>query len=487
MINKADINIRQIFYLIGFFLLAEGFFMLSGIPFSLYYQDGSAYPLLFSFLITSGTGGITLFLTRVARKDSINKREGFLVVSLTWLFISLFGTLPFLLTGSVPSFTDAFFETMSGFTTTGASILTDVEILPQGILFWRSMTHWIGGMGIIVLTVAVLPFLGIGAMQLYSAEMPGITKDKLHPRITETAKRLWGIYVVLTLVETGLLVLGNMPLLDSFCHAFGSMGTGGFSTKNTSIGGYSAYIQYVVIIFMFLAGMNFSLHYLAIQGKLKQVWKDEEFRKYLYILVAASFIISAFLILKTGPGWEKASRDALFQVVSIVTTTGYFTADYLIWPGSLWFFIFLLMFIGGMAGSTGGGIKVVRQLLLFKNAGKELKRAIHPLGIIPVRLNREAVSQDIIYKVMAFFQLYIITFVFGAMILSFLGLDFESAVGASISALGNIGPGLGMVGPVGNYGFIPDAGKWLLSFMMMMGRLELFTVMILLSPSFWKR
>jgi trk system potassium uptake protein TrkH len=417
----------------------------------------------------------------------INKREGFLVVSLAWVSISIFGTLPFLISGTIPSFTNAFFETISGFTTTGATILTDIEVLPKGILFWRSMTHWIGGMGIIVLSITVLPFLGIGGMQLYSAEMPGVTKDKLHPRISETAKRLWGIYVLLTVVQTALLMLGGMGLHEGLCHAFGTMATGGFSTQNSSIGGYSAYIQYVIIIFMVLAGMNFSLHYLALVGRFRQVWRSEELRKYLYILIGVSFIIALLLVWKTGLGWEKASRDALFQVVSIVTTTGYITSDYLAWPGALWFFIFLLMFLGGMAGSTGGGIKVVRQLLLFKNAGKELKRAIHPKGVIPVRLNHEAVSQDVIYKVMAFFQLYILVFMFGAMSLSFLGLDFETAIGASISALGNIGPGLGSVGPVGNYAFIPAIGKWLLAFMMLLGRLELFTILILVTPYFWRR
>ncbi|MCU0371071.1 MAG: TrkH family potassium uptake protein [Bacteroidales bacterium] len=487
MIGKAEINVKQVLHLIGFFLVAEGFFMLPGLPFAFYFREERPFTLLFSFLITSGSGGLIWLITRNFKKDTINKREGFLVVSMTWIAISLFGTLPFLISGAIPSFTDAFFETMSGFTTTGASILTDVEVLPKSLHFWRSMTHWIGGMGIIVLSVAVLPFLGIGGVQLYSAEMPGVTKEKLHPRITETARRLWGIYILLTLILTGLLMLGRMPLLDSLCHAFGTMATGGFSTKNSSIGGYSGYIHYVIIIFMFLAGTNFTLHYLALQGKFKQVRRSEEFLKYIYILLGFTLVIGAYLIWQTGSGVEKGFRDAMFQVVSIVTTTGFATADYLVWPGALWFLIFLLMFIGGMAGSTGGGIKVVRQILLFKNAGKELKRAIHPQGIIPVRLNNEAVSQDIIYKVMAFFQIYILIFIFGIMMLSFLGLDFITAVGASISALGNIGPGLGDVGPAGNYSFIPATGKWVLSFLMLLGRLELFTVLILFTPAFWKR
>jgi trk system potassium uptake protein TrkH len=317
--------------------------------------------------------------------------------------------------------------------------------------------------------------------------MPGVTKDKLHPRVTGTAKRLWAIYVIMTLVQTGLLMLGNMNLFDSLCHAFGTMATGGFSTQNDSIAGYSPYIQYVIIIFMILAGTNFTLHYFAIHGRFRQVIRNEEFRKYIYLLLIFSIVITVVLIFQAGLNGEKAFRDATFQVVSIVTTTGYATSDYLVWPSNLWFLIFLLMFVGGMAGSTGGGIKVVRQLLLFKNASKELRRAIHPQGIIPVRLNHEAVSQDIIFKVMAFFQIYILIFVFGAVILSLMGLDFETAIGASIASLGNIGPGIGKVGPVGNYAFIPDAGKWLLSLMMLLGRLELFTVLIFISRSFWKR
>ncbi len=487
MIGKTEINPGQVLNILGLLLVVESLFMLLGLPFSIYYQDDKPFTLLYSALITCGSGGLIWYFTRKHKKEAINKREGYLVVTLTWVSISIFGTLPFIISGAIPNFTDAFFETMSGFTTTGASILTDVEVFPKGLLFWRSMTHWIGGMGIIVLWVALMPFLGIGGMQLYTAEMPGVTKDKLHPRITETAKRLWGIYVVMTLVQTGLLMLGNMSLFDSLCHAFGTMATGGFSTQNDSIAGYSPYIQYVIIVFMVLAGMNFSLHYFAIHGRFRQVARDEEFRKYIYLLLFFSLVITFILVFYHGVNGEKAFRDALFQVVSIVTTTGYATYDYLLWPSSLWFLIFLLMFVGGMAGSTGGGIKVIRQLLLFKNASKELRRAIHPQGIIPVRLNHEAVSQDIIFKVMAFFQIYILIFIFGALLLTFMGVDFVSAIGASIASLGNIGPGIGKVGPVGNYAFIPDAGKWLLSLLMLLGRLELFTVMIFISRSFWKR
>lgn len=487
MIGKSEIDLKVIFNLIGFLLIIEGFFMLSGLPFSLYFHEEPVYSLLVSFLITSGSGGLLWFVTRTKGKETINKREGFLLISFTWVAFTIFGMLPFLISGVIPSVTDAFFESMSGFTTTGASILTDVEVLPHGILVWRSMTQWMGGMCIIILSVAVLPFLGVGGVQLSTSELPGSVKDKLHLQINDVARRLLAVYGLLTLVLAGLLMLGGMTLPDSLCHAFGTLSTGGFSTQNANIGGYSSYIQYTVIIFMILAGTNFTLHYLALQGKLKQLWHSEEYRKYIYILAFFSLVIALFLVVKTGMDGEKAFRDSLFQVVSIVTTTGYSTSNYMVWPGGLWAFILLLMFVGGMAGSTGGGVKVIRQLLLLKNAGKELKRALHPQGIIPVRLNNEAVSQDIIYKVMAFFQLYILVFIFGAMILSFLGIDFETAIGASISALGNIGPGLGNVGPAGNYAYFPAAGKWVLSFLMLLGRLELFTVMILITRSFWKR
>jgi trk system potassium uptake protein TrkH len=487
MIGKKEINLKIILKIMGFLLLVEGIFMLFSLPFSLYYQDGQHMAILLSFLITSGTGFTIYTLTGKREKSTVNKREGFVIVTMTWVLISFFGTLPYLLSGTIPSFTNAFFETMSGFTTTGASILTDIEALPRSILFWRSMTHWIGGMGIIVLTVAILPFLGIGGMQLYSAEMPGVTKDKLHPRITETAKRLWGIYILFTIVETVLLMLGGMDLFDGLCHSFGTMATGGFSTKNASVADFSPYIQYVIIFFMFLAGTNFTLHYMILQGRTRGVLKNDEFKTYLYTILGFSLIIGILLVSKTGLGTEKGFRDALFQVVSITTTTGYVTSNYLAWPGYTWFLLFLLMFVGGMAGSTGGGIKVVRHVLMFKNARQELKRNIHPQAIIPVRLNGKAVSQEIIFKVMAFFLIYVLTLVAGTVVMSLLGLDFQTAIGASVATVGNIGPGLGGVGPIENYAFIPAFGKWVLSFLMLLGRLELFTVLILLSPTFWRR
>jgi trk system potassium uptake protein TrkH len=349
------------------------------------------------------------------------------------------------------------------------------------------MTHWIGGMGIIVFSLAILPFLGIGGMQLFIAEVPGPTPDKLHPRITATAKRLWGIYFLLTFVQTILLMLGGMNLFDGLCHSFGTMATGGFSTRNSSIAGFSPYIQYVITVFMILAGTNFTLHFLALHGRFKEVTKNEELKYYLLTILIALIICMIALIPVSDSPIEQIFRDSIFTVVSIITTTGFVTADYLFWPVSLWFVLLLLMFIGGSAGSTGGGIKVVRHLLLFKNSRLEMKRLMHPQAVLPVRMNGKPVSPDIIFNVLAFFLIYIIIFAAGSLVMSLLGLDFESSIGSVAASLGNIGPGFGSVGPVCNFSHIPDFGKWVLAFLMLLGRLELFTVLILFSPSFWRR
>ncbi len=496
---SKKLNIEIILRITGILLVIEGAFLLTALPFSLYYggDDNLAFalfnpqadfwPLLITALITTGFGGILFFSTGHQVKKIIGKREGYIIVSLSWVIISLFGALPFVLSGAIPSYTDAFFETMSGFTTTGSSILTDIEIVPKGLLFWRSMTHWIGGMGIIVFSLAILPFLGIGGMQLFIAEVPGPTPDKLHPRITATAKRLWGIYFLLTFVETILLMLGGMNLFDGLCHAFGTMATGGFSTKNASIAAFSPYIQYVITVFMVLAGVNFTLHFLALHGKFKEVSKNEELKAYLLTILFAVFISIVALLAATSSPIEQVFRESLFMVVSIITTTGFVTADYLLWPISIWFLLLLLMFIGGSAGSTGGGIKVVRHLLLFKNSRLEMKRLMHPQAVLPIRMNGKPVSPDIIFNVLAFFLIYIIIFAVGSLVMSLLGIDFESSIGSVAASLGNIGPGFGSVGPVCNYAHIPDTGKWFLSFLMLLGRLELFTVLILFSPSFWKR
>lgn len=460
--------------------------MLSGALVAWYFNE-SAWPLIISFLITGGTGGLIWLILGKKTKKGIGKREGYLIVALSWVVVSLFGALPYIFSNSIPSFTNAFFETISGFTTTGATILTDIEVIPKSILYWRAMTHWLGGMGIIVLTVAILPFLGIGGMQLFIAEMPGITPDKLHPRITATAKRLWGIYVLFTLLETIILWVGEMNFFDAICHAFATMATGGFSTKNDSIASFAPFTQYVIIGFMILAGTNFTLHYLALHSKFNKLMENQEFKVYIGIIIIVSLMITTGLVIfNMNESLEASFRNALFTVVSILTTTGFVTADYLLWPTFLWIMVFMLMFIGGSAGSTGGGIKIVRHLLLVKNSWIELKRAIHPQAVIPVKFNAKSVPQQIIFNVMAFFLLYMMIFATGVVVMAFIGYDFETSIGSVAASLGNIGPGIGGVGPVDNYAFFTPFAKWFLSFLMLLGRLELFTVLIVISPAFWK-
>lgn len=481
------LNLRKIFNFIGFILILNGIFMITGVPFSWYYGDNDIFILLGTGAGTSLIGFLTYWFTRGGSPE-IRKREGYIVVSLGWIVMSLFGALPFVIHGSIPSYTDAFFETMSGFTTTGASILNNIESLPHGLLFWRSVTQWLGGMGMIVLSLAILPVLGIGGMQLFVAEVPGPTKDKIHPRIRETAKRLWGIYVILTVVETGLLMIGGMTFFDAVCHSFTTMATGGFSTKQDSIAFYqSPYIQYVLTAFMFLAGMNFSLHYHYMHRNFKTVAKNDEFRFYTGMIIFFTIIIAVPLMIKQYAGPEQSFRASIFQVVSIVTTTGFVSADYESWGSFYQVLFFLLLFTGGCAGSTGGGIKVVRHQLLIKNSMLELRRLVHPRAVIPVRFNKISVPQEIIYNILAFFLFYIMIFVVGTLLMSLIGLDFMSAMGSVATSLGNVGPAIGSVGPVSNFAHIDPAGKWILSFLMLLGRLELFTVLIIFSPSFWKR
>lgn len=479
------INFPMIVRVIGFLLVIEGVFMLTAVPIEWFYDGHGSNLMLISASFTLVFGLILLISSQKAQKI-LGKREGYIIVSLTWIITSFFGAIPYLLQQDIPSFTDAYFETISGFTTTGASILTDIESMPKALLYWRSLTHWIGGMGIIVLSVAILPILGIGGFQLFMAEMPGITYDKLHPRITATAKRLWAIYVILTAMQFLLLWIGEMDWFDAINHAFATMATGGFSTRNNSVAAFGVYSQYIIILFMVIAGTNFTLHYFAFHAQVKKVWKNEEFRGYLSIIALVTMGLTVGLVFSNQAA-EPAFRDALFTVVSILTTTGFATADYLTWPVLLWVIVFLLMFIGGSAGSTGGGMKIIRQMLLIKNSWMELRRAIHPNAVLPVKFNGKSVSQELIYKVMAFFLMYILLFALGMLLLVAIGLDFETAIGASIASIGNIGPGIGLVGPVANYAFLPDTAKWLLAFLMLLGRLELFTVMILFSPYFWRK
>ena len=479
---------RVIFKITGFLLILIGLFMLSGIPFSIYYGSDDIPALLISGLITSVVGAVLWFFNKVGLREEITKRDGYLIVTLGWLSASVFGTLPFIIYGSIPSFTSAFFEVASGFTTTGATILKDIEAVPYGILFWRSMTHWLGGMGIIVLSLAILPLLGIGGMSLYQAEVAGPSKDKLHPRVRETAKRLWAIYVLLTLIETILLMFGGMNLFDALCHSFGTLASGGFSTKNASVAYYhSPFIEYVIIIFMFLAGTNFTLHYFALKEKIFNYFKDSEFRFYIGFIFLVVFSITLYLDLHNAQPLEASFRHSAFSVISILSSTGFVTVDYEKWaPFFSEIFLILLLF-GACAGSTSGGVKMVRYQILLKNSLLELKRLIHPNAVLPVRQNNEAISSNIITKIAAFVLLYIVIFVFASILLTISGMDLSSAMGAVAACLGNIGPGLGTTGPATNYAAVPEIGKWILSIVMILGRLELFTVLVLFSPSFWKK
>ncbi|MAO07975.1 MAG: potassium transporter [Alteromonas sp.] len=495
----SKINFRIIAHLMGLLLLVNGGFMLIAALVSLLHKDGVVQQMGLASLTAILIGGVTMFLTKNHRKE-IQKKEGYIIVTFGWIFMSLVGTLPYVFTGAIPNFTNAFFETMSGYTTTGASILSDIEGLPEGVLFWRSITHWIGGMGIIVLAIAILPLLGIGGMQLFAAEAPGPGGDKLHPRITDTAKRLWLIYVGYTLAETILLWVAGMSFFDAINHSLSTLSTGGFSTKNASVAFWNGQpiIQYIIIVFMFLAGTNFVLSYFAFKTKFSKIFKDEEFKLYATFIIGLTAIAAAIIYFQADPAissidhpmvWgplESAFRHGLFQVLAIVTTTGFVSADYTLWTPFLTIFFFGLMFLGGSAGSTAGGIKIVRHLIMIKNGILEFKRTLHPNAILPVRYNNKSVQQPIVFNVLAFFILYMLSFIIGVLVFSWLGLDFETSLGGAASTLGNVGPALGSLSPVDNYGALPAAAKWWSSFLMLIGRLELFTVLILLTPFFWR-
>ncbi len=488
MTKKALINNKLIIRFAGMLVMILSGFMVLSTFWSFYYNEiHAATSLLLSAVITFVAGLSAYMLTRKHDYRNIGKKEGYLIVTTTYVSISFFGALPFFLCGAIPNFSDAFFESTSGIATTGATILRDIESLPYGLLFWRSMTHWIGGMGIIVLTLAILPILGVGGMQLFVAEVPGTTPSRLHPRITQTAKRLWGIYAGLTLILTLLLMAGGMDAFHSINHAFSTVATGGFSTQNNSIGEYSAYIQYVIILFMILGATSFSLHYYVLKGQFNKVVNNEEFLFFLKLLAAFTLLFCIILLLVNQSGLEYTFRKSLFQVVSIVTTTGFTTTDYMEWHGFLWFFLFLLMFTGGCIGSTAGGMKMIRVLVLIKNTRLEFRRLLHPMAVIPVRINKKSIPQDIIHNFLAFFLLYMLLFMAGSATMTLFGLDFTSAIGASAATLGNIGPAIANVGPIDTYADIPDPAKWILSFYMILGRLELFTVLLLFSPSFWKK
>jgi trk system potassium uptake protein TrkH len=441
------LNTKMIYRIMGFLILIETAMLLSCIGVSLYYQEDD----LNSFLLTTGitfiTGNLLLLMGRNAEK-SLSKRDGYVIVSIVWVVFTIFGMLPFYLSGYIPDITNAFFETMSGFTTTGASILDNIESLPHGLLFWRSMIQWIGGLGIVFFTIAVLPIFGIGSMQLFAAEATGPTHDKIHPRIGVTAKLLWSIYLVLTISETILLMFGGMSLFDAVCHSFTTTATGGFSTKQASIAYYnSAYIEYVISIFMILSGLNFTLYFFMIKGKVRKFFSDAEMKWFLYSIGLCTLFITVKLIQNSPMGMEEAFRKALFQVASLHTTTGFATADYMTWEPILWSILAFTMVVGGCAGSTSGGLKDIRLVVLAKIIRNEFKHLIHPNAVLPIRVNKQVISPSVKNSVLAFTFLYILVLVVGQLIMMLLGVGFIESFGTVVSSMGGVGPGLGTCGP----------------------------------------
>jgi trk system potassium uptake protein TrkH len=495
----ANLNLKIVTHIMGVLLVFNGGFMLIPSIYSWIIGESVALAIAESALISIFVGLTAMFFTRNHDKD-ITQKEGYLIVSLGWLFMVFSGMLPYILSGRINGIENSFFETMSGYTTTGASILNDIESLPEGLLLWRSFTHWIGGMGIIVLAVAILPLFGIGGMQLFSAESPGPSADKVKPKIADTAKRLWLIYFGYTVSETILLKVAGMDWFDATNHALSTLSTGGFSTKNASIAYWndSPLIQYIIIFFMFLAGTNFVVSYYAFKGKLSNVLHNEEFKWFFFFIVGFTAItsFSIYFFADTSIASidypmvlgeaESALRHGLFQVLAIITTTGFVTADYTLWTPLLTILFFGLFFLGGSAGSTSGGVKVIRHLIMIKNGFQEFRRILHPNAVLPVRYKGLSVDQKIVYNILGFFILYSLSFIIGAVVFAGTGLDFQSAIGASASSLGNIGPAFGDLSPVDNYASLSVFGKYWSSFLMLIGRLELFTVLILFTPYFWK-
>jgi len=461
--------------------------MLTSIIWAFVYNEEVVIDLLVSSLITFTSGAVMYLLTYRDLKKELGVKDSYFTVTFTWVIISIFGTLPYLITGAIPSVVDAVFETVSGFTTTGSSILVEVESLPKSVLYWRSLTHWIGGMGIIVLVVAILPLLRIGGYNMFKNESSGISYEKLTPKTASTAKRLWGIYVSLTFILTGLLLFGDMSFFDALNHAFSTISTGGFSTKNTSLAEYSSYVQYIVILFMFLAGMNFYLHYHFVKGHFKKVFRNLELRTYFGIVMVVTLAVSIIVYAAGGIGVEKAFRDALFQVVSIITTTGFATYDYLKWPEEAWALIFMLMFVGASVGSTGGGVKVIRHVVSFRNVMLNFRRMLHPNSVNRLKINGEVIDDEKVTSLVSFMVLYLLTFTVGSILMVLLGEDVLTSVGSVAANMGGVGPGIGAVGPASSYADIHEVGKLILSFLMLIGRLELTTVLILFTRLFWER
>lgn len=469
---------------IGHLLIVEAVFMIAPLGISIYYGESDFKAFFIAILITAFVGTILSFSR--ARKEAVRYKEGFMIVGLGWLLISIFGAIPFLLAGTFDNFIDAFFETVSGFTTTGASVLKDIESQPHGILFWRSLTHWLGGMGVLVFTLSLLPAVGMSSLNILKAESTGPTPGKLVPKIAETARILYIIYILLTGLEIIFLKIGGMPLFDAVTHTFATVGTGGFSTKNKSIAAYNMpSIEWVIMIFTFLAGVNFSLYYDVLMGKFKSLFKDREFQFYCTVIGIAIILIT----INITDSWGNillSFRQAAFQVVTIITSTGFATLDYSIWPAFSKMILFILMFFGGCAGSTSGGIKILRVMIVFKYIKREFYKLIHPNSVISIRIGGQTIPENVVQNVIAFVLLYFLIFAGLSLILLTQDMDLISSTSAVVASLSNIGPGFGSVGPAMNYAGLTTFTKILLSFTMILGRLEIYTVLILITPIFWK-
>jgi trk system potassium uptake protein TrkH len=480
---------KYILNVIGALLACIGLSMILPLGFSLYYQDQGFWALLEAMAVTVAVGLVLYGVFKGAHTGgAITHREGMAITTLGWFAVGVFGALPFLFAGTLPQLVDCIFESVSGFTTTGASVIRDVEIVPKGLLFWRSLTHWLGGMGIVLLGLAILPFLGVGGMQLYKAEVPGPVVDKLRPRIKDTAMILWKVYMFFTVAETLLLLLGGMDLFDSLCHTFGTIATGGFSTKNASLGYYhSVYLQGVVTVFMLLGGINFALHFQLFRGRPLSLWCDSEFRFFMGVFLVICAIITLSLYGRNYPSLGQSLQYASFQVASILTTTGYATADYKQWAPLPQCLLVLCMFIGGSVGSTGGSIKCMRIMVLSKHAYQELLRLIHPRIVTRLRLGTQAVPPEVLSGIWGFFMLYLGLLAVSTFLVAATGVDVITSFTAALACMGNVGPGLGAVGPADNYAAIPTFAKWVLILDMLLGRLEIYTVIILLVPRFYKK
>ena len=482
---------RQSFYIVGVLLIILGFSMLFSVGCSLIYSDGDIIPLLQSIAVTIVSGLILVLFFKSKDKKELSTLDGFAVVTMGWFAMAIFSALPFYFSGTL-DYTNSFFEAMSGLTTTGASVLGHsstllIEDVPHGILFWRSFTHFIGGMGIIVFSIAILPMLGMGGVQLFRAEVAGPAADKITPRVKQTAKLLWGIYVGFVLIETFVLRIEGMPWFDALCHSFGTMATGGFSTKNISIAAYGGIIQWTIIFFMFCAATNFSLHYYFIAKNNGKYFKDLEFKVYLTLVIFCAFLFFINIINSADYSLNMESvRHSIFTSVSLITTTGFGTEDFESWPAMSKTLVFFLLFVGGSAGSTTGGMKIIRSILVFKYLIYEVRKLLHPKGVFNITIGENTIDDNVVRATLGFYLFYILIFVFTAMVLSMTGLDVTTALTASASAIGNIGPGLGSIGPTDNWGHLTDLAKWLTSFCMLLGRLEIFTVVVLFSRSFWK-